>query len=72
MGAGILTEIVITTMFLLVIMGATHHKAPPGFAPIAIGLALTLIHLTGYKKMPYKIPTLISNQAGKSRPGFYP
>jgi len=32
-------------MFLLVIMGATDHRAPQGFAPIAIGLALTLIHL---------------------------
>jgi len=32
-------------MFLFVIMGATHGKAPAGFAPIAIGLALTLIHL---------------------------
>lgn len=34
-----------TAMFLVVIMGATHGKAPAGFAPIAIGLALTLIHL---------------------------
>ena len=32
-------------MFLFIIMGATHGKAPAGFAPIAIGLALTLIHL---------------------------
>ena len=32
-------------MFLVVIMGATHRRAPAGFAPIAIGLALTLIHL---------------------------
>ncbi|MNI83748.1 Aquaporin Z 2 [compost metagenome] len=32
-------------MFLIVIMGATHGKAPAGFAPLAIGLALTLIHL---------------------------
>jgi aquaporin Z len=42
---GIISEIVMTGMFLLVIMGATHKKAPAGFAPIAIGLALTLIHL---------------------------
>ena len=35
----------LTAFFLLVIMGATHGKAPAGFAPIAIGLALTLIHL---------------------------
>jgi aquaporin Z len=40
-----LTEVVLTMMFLFVIMGATHGKAPVGFAPIAIGLALTLIHL---------------------------
>jgi aquaporin Z len=39
------TEVVMTAMFLFVIMGATHGKAPAGFAPIAIGLALTLIHL---------------------------
>lgn len=38
-------EAVLTAMFLFVIMGATHGKAPAGFAPIAIGLALTLIHL---------------------------
>lgn len=43
--AGALTEFVMTAMFLLVILGATSAKAPPGFAPIAIGLALTLIHL---------------------------
>jgi len=40
-----ITEIVMTFFFLLVILGATSAKAPPGFAPIAIGLALTLIHL---------------------------
>lgn len=38
-------EMVMTFMFLIVIMGATHKKASPGFAGIAIGLALTLIHL---------------------------
>ena len=38
-------EIVMTFMFLIVILGATSQKAPPGFAPLAIGLALTLIHL---------------------------
>jgi aquaporin Z len=38
-------ELVMTFMFLLVILGATHHRAPTGFAGIAIGLALTLIHL---------------------------
>ncbi|MBO9715651.1 MAG: aquaporin Z [Pseudoxanthomonas sp.] len=45
LGAAFLTEVVLTAFFLLVIMGATHGKAPAGFAPIAIGLALTLIHL---------------------------
>ena len=43
--AAFLCEVVLTAMFLVVIMGATHRRAPVGFAPIAIGLALTLIHL---------------------------
>lgn len=43
--AALVTEIVMTMMFLFVIMGATEKRAAPGFAPIAIGLALTLIHL---------------------------
>src|SRR5688500_7977653 len=41
--AALLTEVVLTAVFLIVIMGATHNRAPAGFAPIAIGLALTLI-----------------------------
>jgi len=41
----LITEIVMTFMFLMVILGATDSRAPQGFAPIAIGLALTLIHL---------------------------
>jgi aquaporin Z len=40
-------EIVLTFMFLMIILGATDKRAPAGFAPIAIGLALTLIHLIG-------------------------
>lgn len=40
-------EVVLTAFFLLVIMGATDERAPKGFAPIAIGLCLTLIHLVG-------------------------
>jgi aquaporin Z len=40
-----ITEVVMTMVFLFIIMGATHGKAPVGFAPLAIGLALTLIHL---------------------------
>ena len=43
--SGLITEVVMTFMFLLVILGATHQRAPVGFAGIAIGLALTLIHL---------------------------
>jgi aquaporin Z len=45
--AGLVAEVVLTMMFLFIIMGATHGKAPAGFAPIAIGLGLTLIHLVG-------------------------
>jgi aquaporin Z len=47
LGAALLAELVLTFFFLLVIMGATDARAPKGFAPIAIGLALTLIHLIG-------------------------
>jgi aquaporin Z len=43
--ACLICEIIMTMMFLFVIMGATDKKAPQGFAPIAIGLCLTLIHL---------------------------
>lgn len=43
--AAFVSEVVMTMMFLLVIMGATDKRAPQGFAPIAIGLCLTLIHL---------------------------
>lgn len=45
LGAGFLAEVVLTPLFLFIIMGATHGRAPVGFAPIAIGLGLTLIHL---------------------------
>jgi aquaporin Z len=45
--ACLVTEVVLTMMFLLVIMGATDKRAPAGFAPLAIGLCLTLIHLIG-------------------------
>ena len=43
--SGFVTEVVMTFMFLMIILGATDERAPAGFAPIAIGLALTLIHL---------------------------
>jgi aquaporin Z len=45
--AGFVSEFVLTFMFLLIILGATDKRAPQGFAPIAIGLGLTLIHLIG-------------------------
>jgi aquaporin Z len=45
--AGLVAEVVLTFMFLIIIMGATDGRAPKGFAPIAIGLGLTLIHLVG-------------------------
>jgi len=44
-GAALVSEVVMTFMFLIVILGATHKRASPGFAGLAIGLALTLIHL---------------------------
>jgi aquaporin Z len=47
LGAGLVAEIVLTFMFLMIILGATDRRAPQGFAPIAIGLGLTLIHLIG-------------------------
>lgn len=43
--ASLVAEVVMTAMFLVIILGATDRRAPAGFAPIAIGLALTLIHL---------------------------
>lgn len=45
--AGFVSEFVLTFMFLMIILGATDKRAPQGFAPIAIGLGLTLIHLIG-------------------------
>src|SRR5580700_7007773 len=47
MAACLVAEIVLTFMFLMIILGATDKRAPQGFAPIAIGLGLTLIHLIG-------------------------
>lgn len=45
LASGFVTEVVLTFGFLMIILGSTHGRAPVGFAPIAIGLALTLIHL---------------------------
>ncbi len=47
MRSGLVAEVVLTFFFLLIILGATDSRAPQGFAPIAIGLGLTLIHLIG-------------------------
>ncbi len=45
LGAALISEVVMTAVFIFVIMGATSRRAPAGFAPLAIGLCLTLIHL---------------------------
>jgi aquaporin Z len=47
LSACLVAEVVLTFMFLMIILGATDRRAPQGFAPIAIGLGLTLIHLIG-------------------------
>ena len=47
LGSALLAELVLTFMFLMIILGSTDRRAPQGFAPIAIGLGLTLIHLIG-------------------------
>jgi aquaporin Z len=47
MQAGFPAEVVLTAMFLMIIVGATDGRAPAGFAPLAIGFGLTLIHLIG-------------------------
>jgi aquaporin Z len=45
--AGLTAEVILTAFFLIIILGATDRRAPAGFAPLAIGLGLTLIHLIG-------------------------
>ena len=45
--SALIAEIVLTFMFLMIILGSTDSRAPAGFAPLAIGLGLTLIHLVG-------------------------
>lgn len=47
LGAALLAEVLLTFLFVLVVLGATDTRAPAGFAPLAIGLALTLVHLVG-------------------------
>jgi len=64
--AALLTEIVLTFMFLWIILGATDARAPQGFAPIAIGLGLTLIHLIGIP-----VTNLSVNPARGTGPALY-
>jgi len=64
--AALLAEVVLTFMFLFIILGATDSRAPQGFAPIAIGLGLTLIHLVGIP-----ITNLSVNPARSTGPALF-
>jgi aquaporin Z len=66
MGACFIAEVVLTMFFLVIIMGATDNRAPQGFAPIAIGLGLTLIHLIGIP-----ITNLSVNPARSTGPALF-
>jgi aquaporin Z len=66
LGAGLVAEIVLTFMFLMIILGATDRRAPQGFAPIAIGLGLTLIHLIGIP-----VTNVSVNPARSTGPAIY-
>ena len=66
MGAAIVTEVVMTFMFLIVILGVTHERAPVGFAGLAIGLALTLIHL-----ISIPVTNTSVNPARSTRPALF-
>jgi aquaporin Z len=61
-----IAEVVLTAFFLMIIMGATDRRAPAGFAPIAIGLGLTLIHLIGIP-----VTNLSVNPARSTGPAIY-
>jgi aquaporin Z len=65
-GACLVAELVLTFMFLMIILGATDRRAPQGFAPIAIGLGLTLIHLIGIP-----VTNLSVNPARSSGPAVF-
>ena len=65
--AGLVAEVVLTFIFLLIILGATDGRAPAGFAPIAIGLALTLIHLVGIPVTNTSVNPARSTGAGAVR-----
>jgi aquaporin Z len=66
LAACLVAEVVLTFMFLMIIMGATDGRAPKGFAPIAIGLGLTLIHLIGIP-----ITNLSVNPARSTGPALF-
>ena len=66
MMAALISEVVLTFMFLIIILGATDSRAPQGFAPIAIGLGLTLIHLVGIP-----ITNLSVNPARSTGPALF-
>ena len=66
LGSALITEVVLTFMFLVIILGATDTRAPAGFAPIAIGLGLTLIHLIGIP-----VTNLSVNPARSTGPALY-
>ena len=75
LGAGLVTEIIFTAIFVLVILGITDRRAPQGFAALAIGLTLTMIHLatipvTGTSVNPARStgPALIALLGGESWP----
>lgn len=64
--AGLTAEVVLTFMFLMIILGATDRRAPQGFAPVAIGLGLTLIHLIGIP-----VTNLSVNPARSTAPAIF-
>lgn len=66
MMAALIAEVVLTFMFLMIILGTTDSRAPQGFAPIAIGLGLTLIHLIGIP-----VTNLSVNPARSTGPALY-
>jgi aquaporin Z len=66
LGACLAAEVVLTFMFLMIILGATDKRALPGFAPIAIGLGLTLIHLVGIP-----VTNLSVNPARSTAPAIF-
>jgi aquaporin Z len=66
LGSALITELVMTFMFVLIILGATHTRAPVGFAGLAIGLALTLIHL-----ISIPVPNTSVNPARSTGPALF-